>query len=208
MDRPPWIRLLLGLFASQYRPPLPSRHRWLSSASPLHGSPLPLPTSKNPDFGPWTKNRWYKTPLRHGMSGIVASFFRRPLPLGVFHPWASNACFRIFLSDPHTYEHIKPLSTPNVHRNPLVWGACNAAIGSVVSTGNGNSHCFNAFSFKINLLTFAKPFAILSRSCFTNPCGRWGVKWASIWLGNTAYLHFLQIITRNSGKWINWSIIA
>jgi hypothetical protein len=78
------------------------------------------------------------------------------------------------------YKHIKPLLTLNVHYNPLGYNACNAIMGSITLTRNGNAHYFNTPLFKIKLLTFTTSFIILSRSCFTNLYGRYKVKWESI----------------------------
>jgi hypothetical protein len=132
--------------------------------------------------------------------------FRRPPLFWLFHWCFSQQCSCICCREPHTYGHTSPPSIPYVQRFPPVRGASNAAIGSDVSIGNRNSHCFNASSSCLNPPISATWFVILWRSCFVYPWGRLGVKWESIWLGNTAYLHFLQIITWNSGKWMNWSI--
>ena len=96
--------------------------------------------------------------------------------------------------------------TVNIHCNPLVLGSCNAAIGNMVDGGNTNS-LFNCSLLRINPLIFATWLAMYKRSLLLNACIGLFWKCVSISLGNTAYWHFLHIMTRHSLKWINWSII-
>jgi hypothetical protein len=125
--------------------------------------------------------------------------------LVLFHLYLFQLCFCIFGTLSHIYGHVRP-PTSNIYRNRLDCGSTNAVMGTAVSAGNGSlQHC-NASLFLINPPICATSAMMRWRTSFVNPCGRSGVKWASILLGNTAYLHLLQIITRNSGKWVKYSI--
>jgi hypothetical protein len=93
------------------------------------------------------------------------------------------------------YRHRDPSSASNIHCNPLGYGGANVVIGTDVSTRNGNLQRYNASSFLINPLILATSTIIRRRASFVKPCRRFRVKWASILLGNTVYLHFLQTTT-------------
>lgn len=114
----------------------------------------------------------------------------------------------MFLMFPHTYGHVTPSLTWNVHQNPFDYRAASAAIGLDVSARNRNLQLFNISSFLINPPILPSSSVICRRAFSVSPCSRSSAKWESIQLGNTAYLHFLQMTTWNSGKWLNCSISA
>ena len=130
----------------------------------------------------------------------MVSFLGCPLPFGFSHSCSFKQYFLIFLIELYIYGHNDLFSASNIYRNLLDCGSTNTTMGADMSAGNGNSQRCNASSFLINPSILATSAIIRRRTSFVKPYRRFGVKWASILLGNMAYLHFLQTTTWNSGK--------